>query len=92
MEDGKITVQSVTDRPIMAAQPVSQPLPATFQKMRIQRIKALEHRDWHEEVAPGITDEPLDFAFVVALAWATEAVREQVMGCPSSDKMELISV
>ena len=48
--------------------------------MGVQRIKALEGRDRHQEVAPHIADHPLDLPLVVALAGTAEPVREQVVG------------
>ena len=48
--------------------------------MGVQRIKALEGRDRHQEVAPHIADLPLDLPLVVALAGTAEPVIEQVVG------------
>src|SRR5271163_4217837 len=47
--------------------------------MRVQRLEALEHRDWHEEVPSRIADQPFDFALVVAFARPAEPVLEQVV-------------
>src|SRR5476651_70110 len=47
--------------------------------MGVQRLKALKHRDWYEEVPPCIADEPFDFALVVAFARSAEPVLEQVV-------------
>ena len=71
--------EPLTDRTIMTARPVGQALAAMLQKIRIQRLEALEHRDRHHEVAPRVAYEPFHFAFVVALAGAAEPIREQVV-------------
>ena len=47
--------------------------------MRIEDLEAGHDRHWHQEVAPGIADQALYFALVVALARPAEAVEEQVM-------------
>ena len=44
------------------------------------RIKALEGRDGHEEVAPHISHQAFDLSFVVALAGTPEPVLEEVVG------------
>ena len=58
---------------------IAHPLATAFEKMRVQRLEALEHRDRHQEVPSRIPAEPLDLALVVALARAAEAVLEQVV-------------
>src|SRR6266700_1293723 len=70
---------AVADRSVMAAQTVSHSTAAAFQQMGVQRRKALEHRDWYEEVPSRIADEPFDFALVVAFARPAEPVLEQVV-------------
>src|SRR5271168_3297466 len=47
--------------------------------MGVQRLEALEHRDWYEKVPTRIADEPFDFALVVALARPAEPVLKQVV-------------
>jgi hypothetical protein len=47
--------------------------------MGVQRLEALEHRDWYEKGPPRIADEPFDFALVVAFARSAEPVIEQVV-------------
>jgi hypothetical protein len=51
--------------------------------MSVQHCEAVEHRDRHQEVAPRVADQSLHLALalalVVALAWPTEAILEQVM-------------
>src|SRR5271169_4076171 len=47
--------------------------------MRVQRLEALEHRDWHEEVPSRIADQRFDFALVIAFARPAEPVLEQVV-------------
>src|SRR5258708_6821294 len=80
LEGGKVMLQPVTDRAIMAAQPVCQTLSATVQKMRVQGLEVSEHGNRHKEVSPRVTDEPLDLPLVVALASAAKPVRDQAVG------------
>src|SRR5208337_4170381 len=47
---GKIALQPLADRPIMAAQTVPHSTAAAFQQMGVQRLEALEHWDWYEVV------------------------------------------
>ena len=42
-------------------------------------VEALDPRHRHQEVAPGVADQALDLAFVVALARPAEAVGEEVV-------------
>jgi hypothetical protein len=63
----------------MPARPVRQPLAATLQKMRIQRLEVGEHRDRHHKVPSRVADEPFDLAFIVALAWTAKPIVEQVV-------------
>src|ERR1700724_3152746 len=79
LEGGKIALQPLPDRPMMAAQTVRHSTAAAFQKMGVQRLEALEHRDWYEVVPSRIADEPFDFALVVAFARSAEPVLEQVV-------------
>src|SRR6202049_1039744 len=52
---------------------------AAFQQMGVQRLEALEHRDWYEVIPSRIADEPFDFALVVAFARSAAPVLEQVV-------------
>src|SRR5580704_17126088 len=79
LEGGKIALQPLPDRPMMAAQTVRHSMAAAFQQMGVQRLEALKHRDWYEEVPSRIADEPFDFALVVAFARSAEPVLEQVV-------------
>src|SRR6202165_5931129 len=79
LEGGKVALQPLTDRLVMAAQTVCHSAAAAFQKMGVQRLEALKHRDWYEEVPSRIADEPFDFALVVAFARPAEPVLEQVV-------------
>ena len=54
LEGGKVALQPLADRPITAAQTVSHSTAAAFQQIGVQRLEALEHRDWYEEVASRI--------------------------------------
>src|SRR6202166_4151134 len=79
LQRGKIAIQPLANRPVMAAQTVSHSTAAAFQQMGVQRFEALEHRDWHEEVGSRIADHSFDFALVVAFARSAEPVLEQVV-------------
>jgi hypothetical protein len=60
----------------MATQTVSPSAKAAFQQVGVQRLEALEHRDWYEEVPSRIADQPFNFALVVASARSAEPVLE----------------
>jgi len=75
VEGRQIVCEPLPDRAVISAQPVRQPLAATLQKMRIQRLEVGEHRDRHHEVPSRVADEPFDLAFIVALAWTAEHAR-----------------
>src|SRR5471030_1429422 len=47
--------------------------------MGVQRLEALERRDWYEEVPARIADQPFDFALVVAFARSAKPVLEQIV-------------
>src|SRR5271167_164251 len=79
LEGGKVALQPLADRSVLAAQAVSHSTTAAFQQMRVQRLEALEHRDWHEEVPSRIADQPFDFALVAAFARSAEPILEQVV-------------
>src|SRR5471030_264268 len=79
LKGGKITLQPLADRPITAAQTVSHSTAAAFQQIGIQRLEALEHRNWYEEVASRIADQPFDLALVVAFARPAEPVLEKIV-------------
>ena len=59
--------------------PVIEPLEAALLEMGVQLGEAGDRRDRHQEVAPGVADQALDLALVVALAGPAEAVEEQVV-------------
>jgi hypothetical protein len=58
---------------------VAQPVEAALLEVGVQGGEAGEGRDRHQEVAPGVADQALDLALVVALARPAEAVAEQVV-------------
>src|SRR5271170_5133723 len=62
LEPGKIALQSLGDRLVMAAQAARHPSTAAVHKIGVQRFEALEDRKWNEEVPSRVTDQPLDFA------------------------------
>ena len=43
-------------------------------------VRLLQERHRHQKVAPGVADQSLDLAFVIALARAAKAIGEQVVG------------
>src|SRR5260370_8016954 len=67
LERGKIALQSLGDRLVMAAQAVRHPATAAFHKIGVQRFEALEDRKRNEEVPPPITDHPPHFSLSTAL-------------------------
>src|SRR6516165_5957100 len=79
LERGKIALQPLGDRLAMAAQAVRHPTTAAVQKISVQRFEALEDRKRNEEVPSRVTDEPLDFALVIALARPAEPIPEEVV-------------
>ena len=79
LQGRQIAHQPLADALVMAANPVIQPLQTALFEMCIERGEAGRDRNRHQEVAPGIADQALDFALVVALARPAEAVQEQVM-------------
>jgi hypothetical protein len=56
LEGGKIALQPLADRPMMAAQTVRHSTAVAFQQMGVQRREALEHRDWYEVVPSRVAD------------------------------------
>src|SRR3954447_20191535 len=75
----KITHQPLADALVLAANPVIQPLQTALFEMFIECGEAGRDRNRHQEVAPGIANQALYLALVVALARPAEAVQEQVM-------------
>jgi hypothetical protein len=75
----QISLQSLTDTLGVPSQPVIQPRQAALLEIEVQRGKARNLWDGHEEVASGIANQALNLALVVALARSAEAVEEQVM-------------
>src|SRR5271156_3695412 len=76
LERGEIALQSLGNRLVMAAQAVRHPTTAAFHKVGVQRFEALEDRKRNEEVPSRITDQPLNFALVVALARPAKTIPE----------------
>jgi hypothetical protein len=60
----------------MAAQAVRHPATAAFHKIGVQRFEALEDGKRNEEVPSRVTDQPLDFALVIALARPAKTIPE----------------
>ena len=79
LQGGKIAHQPLADALLMTANPMIQPFQTALFEMSIEGGKAGHDRNRHQEVAPGIADQALNLAFVVALARPAEAVQEQVM-------------
>src|SRR5215207_4255404 len=63
----------------MATQTISHATAAALQQIGVQRLEALEYRDWYEEVPARIADQPFDFALVVAFARSAEPILEQIV-------------
>ena len=79
MECSKIMRQSFADRLVMATQPVVHAAAATFHKMRVQSLEAVENRDRNKKIAPRKANQSFDLAFVVAPPWPAKPVLEQVV-------------
>src|SRR5450756_864414 len=79
LEGGKVALQPLADCPITATQTIAHSTAAAFQQIGVQRLEALEHRDWYEEVAARIADQPFDLALVVAFARPAEPVLEKIV-------------
>jgi hypothetical protein len=60
----------------MAAQAVRHPTAAAVQKVGVQRLEALENWNGDKEVPSRVTDQPLDFALVVAFARPIKMIPE----------------
>src|SRR3546814_2198625 len=52
----------------------------------VERIPCRKPRDRHHEVAPGITDQPLDVPLVVALSRTAIAIPDQVVGQEATEQ------
>lgn len=76
LERGKIALQSLGDRLVVAAQAVRHSSTAAAHKIGVQRFEALEDRKRNEEVPSRVTDQPLDLALVVALARPAKTIPE----------------
>src|ERR1019366_2302100 len=79
LEGGKVALQPLADCPITTTQTVSVSTAAAFQQIGVQRLEALEHRDWYEEVTSRIANQSFDFTLVVAFARPTEPVLEKIV-------------
>src|SRR3954465_835815 len=75
----QIALEALADALGVSPQPVIQPGQAALFEMGVQRRKARDLRERHQVVAPGITDQALNLALVVALARPAKAVEEQVV-------------
>ena len=83
---GQIALQSRTDRLLVAAKDVALP-PATLGfQVGIEGVPARKERDRHHVVPAGVTNHPLNIAFVVPLAGAPIAVPKQVMGLKAAEQ------
>src|SRR5271155_3168699 len=76
LERGEIALQSLSDRLVVAAQAVRHPSTAAVHKISAQPFAALEDGKRNEEVPSRVTDQPLDFALVVALARPAKTIPE----------------
>src|SRR4051794_3348435 len=63
----------------MATQPITQAIEAAPLEVGVEVGEAGEGRDRDQEVAPGVADQALDLALVVAFAGPAEAVEEQIV-------------
>ena len=75
-QGGEVALQPLANALGMAAQPVIQPVEAMLLEPRVELGEARCRRDQDQEVAPGVADQALDLALVVAFAGPAEAVEE----------------
>ena len=64
----------------MAAELGVHPLQAAPLQVGVERVKALEGRHGHQEIAPRVAHQSLHLSFAVALAGTPEPVAEQIVG------------
>src|SRR3546814_5450854 len=88
---GKIPLQPFPDRLALAAQPVMLTLAALLCQPGVERIPCRKPRDRHHEVAPGITDQPLDVPLVVALSRTAIAIPDQVVGQEATEQCRTLA-
>ena len=72
--------QTGPDRGVVTTQPIIEAAAAMGFELRVQLLEGRRPRQRHQIVAPGIADQILDLALVVALARPTKAILEQVVG------------
>jgi hypothetical protein len=75
-ENCLICRQTAPDRGVVTTQPIIEAAPAAGFELRVQLLEGRRPRQRHQIVAPGIADQILDLALVVALARAAEAILE----------------
>ena len=78
-ERGYVRLHALANRRRLAAQDRLTPLDAGVEEPRVERVETVRDGQRRHEVAPDISDQPLDLALVVALARSAKAVVEQVM-------------
>src|SRR5690606_35776051 len=83
---GEIALQPLSDRLALAAQPVVLALAALLFQPGVEHIPCREPWDRNHEVATSIANEALDIPLVVALAGATVAIPDQVVGQEAAEQ------
>ena len=76
----QVPLHALADGLGVAPEPRVPPFQAAAFQVGVQRIKALEGRNRHEEIAPHVSHHALHLPLVVALAGPAEPVLEQVVG------------
>ena len=74
-----VALEAFPDRLGVSAQPPLPALPALRFQMRVQLIPTVHARNGNHEVPPGIADQSLHLALVVALGRSPELIGEQIM-------------
>src|ERR1700736_4648874 len=79
MERRQIPHQPFADRLLVTAQPIPEPAATTLEQLLVQRREARRPRHRHQQVPTDPADQPLDLAFVVAVAGPPKPVGKHVM-------------
>ena len=82
-----LRLHPLRDRRGVAAQHRRPPLDAGVEEAGVERGKTLRDRQRRHEIAPGVTDQPLHLALVVAFARSAKAVVEEVMALKLREHM-----
>src|SRR3954447_13504710 len=79
MERHQIPHQPFANRLLVTAQAITEPAATSLEQLLVQRREARRPRYRHQQVAARPADQPLNLAFVVALAGSAKPVSKHVM-------------